>query len=707
MSTKKIILTIGLLLVATAVIIACAPKTATPTTEPTPEAAPIEVPFEAAWVGSPHNDAEAEAFTHWNEEDPAVIPTDCARCHSSAGYQDFLGLDGSMAGTVDAEVAAPAGTIACATCHNDATRTLSEVTFPSGATITGLGPEARCMVCHQGRESSVSVNAAIEGLDLDTVSADLGFLNIHYFAAAATLYGGEAMGGYQYDGQSYDARHDHVEGYTTCIDCHDSHTLEVKLDQCASCHQGVASVEDLYNVREPSSLADYDGDGDVAEGMYYEIQGLQEMLLASIQAYAAEDSGTPIVYSSAAYPYFFIDTNANGAIDEGEGAFPNRFVTWTPRLLQAAYNYQLSLKDPGAFAHGNKYIVQLLFDSIADLNTKLASPVDMTAMQREDPGHFAGNTEAFRHWDGEDEGIVPGTCARCHTATGLPTFLTEGAVLSSPATNGFACTTCHDGANWPNRYSINSVTMPSGRSVTFGEGNDSNLCLACHQGRESTASVNRAIGSNAPDTVVATLSFRNVHYFPAGATLFGNEAQGMYQFSDAEYLGQNTHPGDGSLATCTSCHETHSLGVRTETCATCHAGVEDPRDIRWVANTTDWDGDGEASEPLAEEIATMADALYAAIQAQATTAGTSIVYSSAAYPYFFIDTNANGQPDADELNFGNRYNAWTPRLLIGAFNYQYAQKDPGAFAHNGRYVLQVLYDTIAYLGGDVSGMTRP
>ena len=41
--------------------------------------------------------------------------------------------------------------------------------------------------------------------------------------------------------------------------------------------------------------------------------------------------------------------------------------TWTPRLLKAAYNYQVSLKDPGAFAHGNKYIVQLLFDSIADL----------------------------------------------------------------------------------------------------------------------------------------------------------------------------------------------------------------------------------------------------------------------------------------------------------------------------------------------------
>ena len=41
------------------------------------------------------------------------------------------------------------------------------------------------------------VNAAIEeaGVDDDTVSEDLGFANIHYYAAAATKYGTEANGG--------------------------------------------------------------------------------------------------------------------------------------------------------------------------------------------------------------------------------------------------------------------------------------------------------------------------------------------------------------------------------------------------------------------------------------------------------------------------------------------------------------------------------
>ena len=42
--------------------------------------------------------------------------------------------------------------------------------------------------------------------DMDAVSEDLGFTNIHYFAAAATLYGTLAKGGYEYEGKTYDAK---------------------------------------------------------------------------------------------------------------------------------------------------------------------------------------------------------------------------------------------------------------------------------------------------------------------------------------------------------------------------------------------------------------------------------------------------------------------------------------------------------------------
>jgi hypothetical protein len=55
--------------------------------------------------------------------------------------------------------------------------------------------------------------------------------------------------------------------------------------------------------------------------------------------------------------------------------------------------------------------------------------------------------------------------------------------------------------------------------------------------------------------------------------------------------------------------------------------------------------------------------------------------------------------DADEMKAENAYNKWTPNLLRAAYNYQWFVKDPGAFAHNPKYAIQVLYDTVESVGG--------
>jgi hypothetical protein len=545
------------------------------------------------------------------------------------------------------------------------------------------------MECHQGRASKATVDAGIEeaGLteDLDTVSEDVGFTNIHYHAAAASLYGTLAKGGYEYDGKTYDARFDHAAGIDSCIDCHSPHTLELKVEGCASCH----AESDPKDVRMAGSLVDYDGDGDEEEGIYYEIEGLQEMLYEALQAYAGEVAGTPIIYDSAAYPYFFVDTNANGAVDEGEGIYPNRYASWTARLAKAAYNYQMSLKDHGGYAHGGKYHIQLLYDSIEDLNTALSSPVDLSAAQRIDHGHFAGSEEAFRHWD--EDGAVSARCATCHTADGLPFVLTHGVQIEQPFSNGLNCASCHNDLQEYTIYEVAEVTFPSGATVDSGDLN-TNLCLNCHQGRSSTVSVDRAIGDQDADTVSEDLGFINIHYFAAGATLFGNEVQGAYQYEGKEYAGRFEHV-DG-YQNCTDCHSAHRLEVKADECTTCHAGVEDLADIRIGGD--DYDGDGDTDEGVAGEIATMAEMLYAAMQEYAdnTEGVNGIEYNPARYPYFFDDA-------------GERYGTWTPSLLRAAYNYQYAKKDPGAAAHNADYVLQVLYDSIEGVGGDVSGMTRP
>jgi hypothetical protein len=423
------------------------------------------------------------------------------------------------------------------------------------------------------------------------------------------------------------------------------------------------------------------------EGIYYELEGLQDKLFQGIQAYAAEVVGTPIVYDVAAYPYFFIDSDESGDVSGEEAAYPNRFNQWTPRLLKAAYNFQTSKKDPGAYAHGGKYMIQLVYDSIMDLNEALSTPVDMEGTHRIDHGHFAGSEEAFRHWD--EDGAVSASCATCHSAEGLPFFIEHGVQIEQPISNGLACETCHMSLENLEVYAIEEVVFPSGATVSSDDPN-ANMCLTCHQGRSSTGTVDAAVEGLEPDAP-AELRFINIHYFAAGATLFGNEVQGAYQYPDKAYVGQFAHVDPYN--TCTECHNIHALEVKADECAACH-NVEDPHAIR--ISSTDYDGDGDTEEGIAGEIETMAEALYAAMQdyAAGTEGVDPIEYNSARYPYFFNDA-------------GDSYATWTPNLLKAAYNYQYAQKDPGAFAHNPAYVIQVLYDSIEATGGDVSGMTRP
>jgi len=729
MNLKKFLVLLGVLVVLGAVLAACGGTQPTEAgTEAATEEAPVapipDTPYLAEWQGSGHADVASEPFRHWDEEDPAEVPTSCAKCHSSAGYADFLGVDGSEAGKVDAAVAAAdAQGVQCVACHNASTMSKTTVMFPSGIEITA-GDDARCMECHQGRESKVSVDAQIEKFavtDMDAVVAPIkddqgndvrfGFRNVHYYAAAATLYGGMVQGGYQYEGKGYDSKNTHVDGYASCSDCHDPHTLEVKVQECAFCHEDVATIEDLKNIRMISSTPDYDGDGDNEEGMYYEIEGLQSALMAEIQKYAAGTAGTGIVYDPAAYPYWFADADGDGAPDQGENG-PTGYSTWTARLLKAAYNYQVSLKDPGAYAHGNKYIVQLLFDSIEDLGG------DVSALARTDAGHFAGDTMPFRDWDLTEEGepnyMVPFGCVKCHTADGLPTFLKSGGSVvvtgngttvttglsSMPSANGFKCSTCHNDEAWPERYVIASVTFPSGKTVSLGGkdadgkfiADDGNLCITCHMGRESTTSMNNALRGKDVDTVDASVRFKNIHYFAAGATLFGGDTLGAYQYEGKTYVGQNMHADPAGKANkCQDCHDVHALEPKTESCETCH-DTTDPYAIR--ESDVDYDGDGDVTEGIKGEIDTLTEALYAQIQTYAAANGGEITYNSSAYPYYF---------GAD----GKAYATWTPRLVKAAFNYQYAQKDTGAFVHNPKYIIQILIDSIEDLGGNVSTYTRP
>jgi hypothetical protein len=215
-----------------------------------------------------------------------------------------------------------------------------------------------------------------------------------------------------------------------------------------------------------------------------------------------------------------------------------------------------------------------------------------------------------------------------------------------------------------------------------------------------------------PDTPNPKLAFVHVHYFPAGATVFGTQAKVAYEYEGRTYAARFEHvPG---VNTCIACHDAHGSEIKVDRCGTCHQGVKtlaDTRGIRMRAG--DWDGNGR-EEGVAQEVRTLHDALYKAIQTYArNVGGRDIAFTPESFPYWHTDTNGNGKVDADELSPKNSYTAFTPRLEQAIYNWSYVQRDPGAAYHNGRYTLQLLYDSLESLaqsgkaGVDMRGRVRP
>ena len=114
-----------------------------------------------------------------------------------------------------------------------------------------------------------------------------------------------------------------------------------------------------------------------------------------------------------------------------------------------------------------------------------------------------------------------------------------------------------------------------------------------------------------------------------------------------------------------------------------------------MISAVNYDGDKEKSEGIYGEVETMLQALLDAIVVYSVeNSSTNEVIYRNNYPYWFA------AKDGEEL-------IWTPTLLRAAYNYQYVLKDPGGFAHNFDYVIQLLYDSIEAVGGDVSTFVRP
>ena len=324
------------------------------------------------WLLSPHADSKSESFRHWDTE--SEIPGSCAVCHSTTGIVEYLSAPRITSGVLDHAV--PIGTtVECAACHSDGAKNLSSVLFPNGHTVKRANSSAICSVCHQGRTSMDQVAANVQSIGEDEVAADIQFINIHYAAAASTQQGGIVRGGYQYEGRNYAGPFGHVANLDSCVSCHGAHDTTVEIQKCTSCHQ---SVTDFKTIR--TTPIDIFSDGKTGVGIGVVVDQLHDRLIAAIMQYAAEAGGGAIVYSDGTYPYFFNDLDRDGIADEAETVYSNRYNTWTPRLLKAAYNYQFVGKDGGAFAHNPHYVIQLMIDSIQNLAE--VTKIDVSALVR-------------------------------------------------------------------------------------------------------------------------------------------------------------------------------------------------------------------------------------------------------------------------------------------------------------------------------------
>lgn len=306
--------------------------------------------------------------------------------------------------------------------------------------------------------------------------------------------------------------------------------------------------------------------------------------------------------------------------------------------------------------------------------------------------HADAAAEAFRHWDEEEE--ISADCATCHSGEGFRDFHgldgTAAGSVEGPINVGGVvdCGTCHNAG----LSEVKEVTFPSGL-IHPVQGVEAS-CMTCHQGRSAGRNVVKATVDMDLDTPNSNLRFINPHYATAAATWLGGYGGSGYHYDGKDYSGRFFHARP--VSSCNSCHEPHTLEVEFEPCLTCHQ-ANTLEDIRIARQS--YDGSGDTSKGIRADIQANAATLMSMIKSYAAdVAGAPLVYDANRYPYFFADSNGDGVADqADDRPVP--YNSWTPRSLRAVYNWKLVTADPGNYAHNPPYMLELLHDSIEDLSG--------
>jgi hypothetical protein len=354
------------------------------------------------------------------------------------------------------------------------------------------------------------------------------------------------------------------------------------------------------------------------------------------------------------------------------------------------------------------------------------------------------------------------SCIRCHTSTGYSNFLagTTGGTTkawsdpfpattwATPGDNGrevLTCRTCHVNDSFSVK-SAPAFTAPYNNNANpkqLPDIGESNLCVACHTGRENADSI-EAIKD------FTNASFKNSHYKAGAALMY--MASGFSNFtSSAQVIGTSTRlktmtpdndsvPSYGIAGGVTSTHrklgttlingDSHNATFfvpgtadANGPCVTCHLNVNGAPTGDRAAFGHTWKIDVNAAQQLcikchAAEVTNGIDFttatttnlnLFLEDQALGFTDALALIqnlfltkynikYDSVNYPYFYdLTKDPSGKTAVKDWARGTKDQKFGKRLMGAAFNLNLLTKDPASYVHARTYTRRLIYDTVDYL----------
>jgi hypothetical protein len=375
---------------------------------------------------------------------------------------------------------------------------------------------------------------------------------------------------------------------------------------------------------------------------------------------------------------------------------------------------------------------------------------------------------AWNHydWSGADRQ----DCQRCHTATGASNYLKNPATYDKTA-NDYShlydkatgrnwrtsskkatqremlyCWGCHENtsADKGGTKTPGAITADynfNGAKAKFPDVGSSNVCIACHAGRDSGESI-----TSKPTASFNNISFVNSHYMAAAGMMYVKV--GFTAFIDPNTaIGTSTYgksltatDDGGALSSTHRKFGTSAMigdhGITASDtqflsngpCVTCHMTKEGDKDRHHTLEIDEHAFNNVCSKCHDEENGTPLTAanfetLFLEEQSEIfqhvlTLAKTvlknkyHITYNAAAHPYFYDDDNAGAavkdwtRPVALPGAGGTALSLDDAKKLMGAcFNINLLSREPGAFAHARTYTRRLLYDTIDFLDNQTMDMS--